>query len=150
MQVDILSVGSFKNKTHLVALFDYYKERTNTKINLIEIKSSKMEKKKKLNFEKNQIIKNLINYDHIITLDRKGKEIKSEDLAAYFKDKIFDGYKKICFIIGSDIGLDRYFSENYDSISFGRQTWPHLLMRIMLVEQIYRAFEIIKGSSYHK
>ena len=39
---------------------------------------------------------------------------------------------------------------NYDSISFGKQTWPHLLIRIMLMEQIYRAFEIIKGSNYHK
>ena len=64
--------------------------------------------------------------------------------------KMLDGTTRICFLIGSEIGLDKYFTESYESISFGKQTWPHLLVRVMLIEQIYRTFEIIKGSSYHK
>ena len=63
---------------------------------------------------------------------------------------MINGFRKLCFVIGRDLGLDKYFISNYDSISFGKQTWPHLLIRIMLMEQIYRAFEIIKGSNYHK
>ena len=66
--------------------------------------------------------------------------------------------KRICFIIGSEIGLDDYFKKGKDDyfkkgkyvLSFGNQTWPHLLVRIMLIEQIYRSLEILKGTSYHK
>ena len=57
--------------------------------------------------------------------------------------------KKISFIIGSEQGLDESFKK-FDTISLGNQTWPHLLIRVMLIEQIYRAFEISKGTSYHK
>ena len=58
--------------------------------------------------------------------------------------------KRICFIIGSEIGLDNYFKQGKYVFSFGNQTWPHLLVRIMLIEQIYRSLEILKGTSYHK
>ena len=55
-----------------------------------------------------------------------------------------------CFLIGSEIGLDDSLKDSNLSISFGKQTWPHLLVRILLIEQIYRSLEIIKGSPYHK
>ncbi len=64
--------------------------------------------------------------------------------------KMNEGVKSFCFLVGSDVGLDKHFVNSYDTLSFGKQTWPHLLVRVMLIEQIYRAFEIIAGTSYHK
>ena len=58
--------------------------------------------------------------------------------------------KKISFIIGGDLGLDNFFKEKKNVFSFGNHTWPHLMVRIMLIEQIYRAQEIIRGTLYHK
>ena len=58
--------------------------------------------------------------------------------------------RRICFLIGSELGLHDSLKDSNLSISFGKQTWPHLLVRIMLIEQIYRSLEIIKGSPYHK
>ena len=58
--------------------------------------------------------------------------------------------RRICFLIGSELGLDNFFKDSFISMSLGNHTWPHMLVRIMLVEQIYRSLEIIKGSPYHK
>ena len=58
--------------------------------------------------------------------------------------------KRICFLIGSELGLDVSIKKSHQIISFGKKTWPHQLIRIMLIEQIYRSLEIIKNSSYHK
>ncbi len=95
-------------------------------------------------------MKHLKSYEYIFILDGRAKAISSEEFAKKLKRIAIDGLKKICFVVGSETGLDKYFVDSFDSISFGKQTWPHQLIRIMLIEQIYRAFEIIKGSSYHK
>ncbi|PPR43994.1 MAG: Ribosomal RNA large subunit methyltransferase H [Alphaproteobacteria bacterium MarineAlpha8_Bin1] len=150
MQVDILCIGSIKNNLNFFDICNQYKNRVKRKINIIELKTLNLPKEKKLISEKNQLVKFLKDYDYTIILDRNGRAISSEEFSKEIENKMINGYRKICFVIGSDLGLDNYFVSNYDSISFGKQTWPHLLIRIMLMEQIYRAFEIIKGSNYHK
>ena len=62
----------------------------------------------------------------------------------FLNTKIISGCKKLNFIIGSEEGLDSFFKDSFLTISFGNQTWPHLLVRVMLIEQIYRGLEIIK------
>ena len=88
--------------------------------------------------------------DCVVTLDQSGKSITSFQFSKMLKSKIDKGCKKLSFVIGSDEGLDDYFKNSFENISFGNQTWPHLLVRVMLIEQIYRAFEIIKNTQYHK
>ena len=149
MQIDIISPGKFKENPPYSQIFNYYKKRIKMKINLVETKIYNLEKKKKMLFEKKTISKYLFNSDHLVVLDRGGKNLSSEEFSSFLNDSRREGGKKISFIIGSEQGLDESFKK-FDTISLGNQTWPHLLIRVMLIEQIYRAFEISKGTSYHK
>ena len=150
MNISIISPGKFKKKPPLEELFNYYKKRINLKIDLKEIKTFNFEEKKKLLFEKNQISKHLKPTDYVVVLDKDGKMLSSHDFSVFFKKKMIERTKRICFLIGSELGLDLSLKKSCHVISLGRKTWPHLLVRIMLVEQIYRSLEIIKNSSYHK
>jgi len=149
MQIDIISPGKFKENPPYSQVFNYYKKRIKMKINLVETKIYNFEKKKKMLFEKKSISKYLFNSDLSVVLDRGGKNLSSEEFSTFLNDSKREGKKKISFIIGSEQGLDESFKK-FDTISLGNQTWPHLLIRVMLIEQIYRAFEISKGTSYHK
>ena len=149
MQIDIISPGKFKENPPYSQIFNYYKKRIKMKINLVETKIYNFEKKKKMFYEKKSISKYLFNSDLSVVLDRGGKNLSSEEFSTFLNDSKREGEKKISFIIGSEQGLDESFKK-FDTISLGNQTWPHLLIRVMLIEQIYRAFEISKGTSYHK
>ena len=150
MNISIISPGKFKKKPPLEELFNYYKKRINLKIDLKEIKTFNVEEKKKLLFEKNQITKYLKPTDYVVVLDKDGKMLSSEDFSVFLKKKMLERTKRICFLIGSELGLDLSLKKSCHIISLGRKTWPHLMVRIMLIEQIYRSLEIIKNSSYHK
>ena len=150
MIIYILSLGKFKVNQQYKSIFEYYRKRIKLKIVLKELKTFKTDKKKEL--EKLEILKYLKNQDHnnVFVLDRDGENFSSLKFADVLKDKINLGCKRLNFIIGSDEGLDNFFKDSFLTISFGNSTWPHLLVRVMLVEQIYRALEIIKNSRYHK
>ena len=150
MNISIISPGKFKKKPPLEELFNYYKKRINLKIDLKEIKTFNFEEKKKLLFEKNQITKHLKPTDYVVVLDKDGKMLSSKDFSVFLKKKMLERTKRICFLIGSELGLDLSLKKSCHIISLGRKTWPHLMVRIMLIEQIYRSLEIIKNRSYHK
>ena len=150
MNISIISPGKFKKKPPLEELFNKYKKRINLKIDLKEIKTFNFEEKKKLLFEKNQITKHLKPTDYVVVLDKDGKMLSSKDFSVFLKKKMLERTKRICFLIGSELGLDLSLKKSCHIISLGRKTWPHLMVRIMLIEQIYRSLEIIKNSSYHK
>ena len=150
MNISIISPGKFKKKPPLQEIFNYYKKRINLKIDLKEIKTFNFEEKKKLLFEKNQITKHLKPTDYVVVLDKDGKMLSSEDFSVFLKKKMLERTKRICFLIGSELGLDLSLKKSCHIISLGRKTWPHLMVRIMLIEQIYRSLEIVKNSSYHK
>ena len=150
MNISIISPGKFKKKPPLQEIFNYYKKRINLKIDLKEIKTFNFEEKKKLLFEKNQITKHLKPTDYVVVLDKDGKMLSSKDFSVFLKKKMLERTKRICFLIGSELGLDLSLKKSCHIISLGRKTWPHLMVRIMLIEQIYRSLEIIKNSSYHK
>ena len=87
----------------------------------------------------------------VIVLAIEGKLISSEEMASTLDNYATYGNSKVSFIIGGSLGLHPTIKEQADlSISFGRITLPHQLMRLVLVEQIYRAFRIMKGHAYHK
>ena len=150
MNISIISPGKFKKQPPFEEIFNYYKKRINLNIDLKEIKTFKFEEKKKLLFEKTEITKHLKPTDDIVVLDKDGKMLSSKDFSFFLKKKMKERTKRICFLIGSDLGLDLSLKKPYETISLGRKTWPHLMVRIMLVEQIYRSLEIIKNSPYHK
>ena len=148
MIINILSLGKFKLNQQYKSIFEYYRRRISVKTCLVELKTHKYKDKKSL--EKFEILKYIKDEDFILTLDRGGEDITSLKLSRIIKNKLDDGCKRISFIIGSEEGFDDYFKSSFRNIAFGNQTWPHLLVRVMLIEQIYRSFEIIKNSQYHK
>lgn len=150
MDIQILSLGKFKSSMPFKDIFNFYKKRISFNLKLIELKTFNFEEKKKLIFEKNEIIKHLKRDDCVVILDNNGKNLTSNQFSEFLDLKMKSRIKRICFIIGSEIGLDDYFKKGKYVFSFGNQTWPHLLVRIMLIEQIYRSLEILKGTSYHK
>ena len=88
--------------------------------------------------------------DFVIALDIRGKEFSSEELARKISDISFNN-SRICFIIGGSLGLSDEVKERADlRLSFGKITLPHQLARVVLLEQIYRAFKINSGEAYHK
>tara|TARA_B100001057_G_scaffold95806_1_gene92267 strand:- start:1038 stop:1490 length:453 start_codon:yes stop_codon:yes gene_type:complete len=150
MEIKIISLGKFKSSNSLREIFLGYKKRIDINLKLVEAKTYNFEKKKKLLYERNEIAKHLSKNDCIVTLDKSGKDLSSQKFFEFLSTKMNVGVKRICFLIGSEEGIDDYFKNNQYVFSFGNKTWPHLLIRIMLIEQIYRSSQIMKGTSYHK
>lgn len=86
-----------------------------------------------------------------IALDRKGKSLDSEELAKFLEMQILDGRKEITWIIGGPLGLASSVIERADLVlSFSKLTFPHQMMRLILLEQIYRSFRIMRHIPYHR
>ena len=150
--IKIVTVGSLKEK-YLKDAIDEYKKRLSkyTNIELIEVKDEGLvEKEKALKLEAEKILKNISNKEYIITLEIDGQQLSSEDFSKKI-DNILIENSNITFIIGGSYGLDEQIKRlsNY-KLSFSKMTFPHQLFRVILLEQIYRAFKIINNENYHK
>lgn len=101
--------------------------------------------------EKDNIIKKIPKDSYVICLDRKGKEFDSIKFASHLENLITTSKKDIVFIIGGSYGIHKDLLNAADEkLSFSKFTFPHQLMRLILVEQIYRAFKIMENHPYHK
>jgi len=150
--IKIITVGSIKEKYLKDAIEEYTKRISKyTNIEIIEVKDEGLvEPNKSLVLEEEKILKHINDKDYIITLEIEGKELSSTEFADKL-DKITLEASTITFIIGGSYGL----SENIKSkakfhLSFSKMTFPHQLFRVLLLEQIYRAFKINNNESYHK
>lgn len=151
MKINILSVGSFKAKDNYKELFDDYKKRLKWEINLVEIKNSKAED---VEVRKNQEHKEILKYikpkNKLVVLDERGKIISTPD----FKDicvKYMESGYDIDFVVGGSDGLIEEMRNRADFVlSFGKMVFPHLMVRVMLVEQLYRVYSIMNNHPYHK
>ena len=143
--IKIICVGKLKEQYLKDGINDYFK-RVNKyhKLEIIELPDSDINKEKEL------ILKNINNKDYIITLDIEGNNLTSIELANKL-DKLFINNSNIAFIIGGSDGIHHEVKKisNY-SLSFSKQTFPHGLFRLILLEQIYRSFKILNHESYHK
>ena len=148
MKIKIIAFGKFKSSQEYRQIFDYYKKRINFDLKLIELKS--FFGSKKLEKEKNEIKKYIYQNEYTIAMDSQGEKLDSCSFSKLLFQNFSEGFKVVNFIIGSEEGLDKEIKKSFKSISFGNFTWPHLLVRVMLIEQIYRAQEIKKNSNYHK
>lgn len=149
--IKIITVGKIKEKYLLDALNEYIKRISKfTKVNIIEVPDENYDVTKTLIKERDSILKYLNDKDYVITMDIEGENISSIDFANKI-DNILIRYSDICFIIGGSYGLHEDIKKRGDfSLSFSKMTFPHQLFRIMLLEQIYRAYKINNNETYHK
>ena len=101
--------------------------------------------------EGERILKYLRDDMYVITLEINGKQLSSEELADKMAALGLQGKSNIAFVIGGSIGLGREVLKRSDyALSFSKMTFPHQLMRVILLEQVYRGYRIINGEPYHK
>lgn len=150
--IKIICVGKIKEKFYVEALEEYKKRLSRyTKLEIIEIPdidifptSLQLEK------EKDKILKYISEKDYVVSLAIEGKEMSSLDFSAAL-EKTFIDYPVITFIIGGSVGLHNQIkAKSKLLLSFSKMTFPHQLFRVVLLEQIYRAYKIINHESYHK
>ena len=150
--IKIITVGSIKEK-YLKEAIEEYKKRISryTNIEIIEVNDEGLvEKEKAIKLEGNKIEKHISNKDYLITLEIEGKQLTSEDFANKI-DQILIENSNITFVIGGSYGLSEEIKTKSNlHLSFSKMTFPHQLFRVLLLEQIYRAYKINNNESYHK
>lgn len=159
MKIKIICVGKIKEKYLKDGIAEYQKRLSRfTQFEIIELadektpeKASQAENEKIMEKEANRILRKIGNRDYVIALAIEGKQYASEEFSQFVTDITIQGFSDITFIIGGSLGLHSKIKQKAHAlISFGRLTLPHQLMRLVLTEQIYRAFMIQEGSPYHK
>ncbi|MEX3746593.1 MULTISPECIES: 23S rRNA (pseudouridine(1915)-N(3))-methyltransferase RlmH [Lysinibacillus] len=159
MNITIVSVGKLKEKYLKMGIDEYVKRLGGyAKMDLIEVPDEKapeqlsdaeMEIVKKKEGER--ILSKIGPDTYVIALAINGKMKTSEQMAADLESLMTYGKSKIAFVIGGSLGLhDDVLKRADEQQSFGKMTLPHQLMKLVLVEQIYRSFRIMKGEPYHK
>ena len=149
--IKIITVGKIKEKYLTDAINEYLKSLSKyTKIMLIEAPDENFDITKTLETEKKSILKYVSEKDYIITMEIEGKELSSIEFARKI-DEIQISNSNICFIIGGSYGLsDEIKKMSNFKLSFSKMTFPHQLFRLIILEQIYRAYKINNNESYHK
>lgn len=159
MNISIITVGKLKEKYLKQGIEEYLKRLSSyAKVEIIEVpdekapevlSDSEMEQVKQKEGER--ILSKLYPDTYVIALAIEGKQKSSEELADTLDKLATYGKSKIAFIIGGSLGLSKdVLSRADEKLSFSKMTFPHQLMRLILVEQIYRAYRINRGEPYHK
>ena len=159
MNITIVTVGKLKEKYLKMGIEEYAKRLgAYAKIEQIEVPDEKapenlsdadMEIVKRKEGER--ILAKIHPDAHVIALAINGKTRSSEELATHLSSLMTYGTSKIVFVIGGSLGLhDDVLKRSNEQLSFGKMTLPHQLMKLVLLEQVYRSFRIIKGEPYHK
>ena len=158
LNIKIICVGKFKEKYWEAASAEYMKRLgAYCSVSVTEVKEEKLPAHASLADEENVIMKEgksildkIGTGDYVVALDIGGRELSSEDLAAKIAQISFTN-STIAFVIGGSLGLSNEVKSRAAlRLSFGKITLPHQLARIVLLEQIYRAFKINAGETYHK
>lgn len=150
--IKIITVGTLKEKYLQEAIKEYSKRlQKYTNLEIIEVKDEGVvEPQKAIEIESSRIEKYLNNKDYIITLEIEGKEYSSPEFAEKIRNTLIEN-SNITFIIGGSYGLSDSIKERSNMhLSFSKMTFPHQLFRVILLEQIYRAYKINNNESYHK
>ena len=152
MKVNIVCVGKIKEKYFTDAIAEYKKRLSRFCVfNIIEVdEASKIDNLDKKSEAEGKLILEKCS-GIIVSMDGRGKQLSSPELADFIKNSQVSGISEISFVIGGSNGLsDAVIKASKLVISFGNITYPHQLFRVVLSEQIYRAFAIIAGLPYHK
>lgn len=159
MNISVVCIGKLKEKYWTEAIAEYSKRLgAYCNLQIEELKEAKLpehasaadEEAVKLE-EGRSILSHLKKDQYVITLEIKGKALSSEGLAEKLDGLAIDGRSNVAFVIGGSLGLSAEVSARADfKLSFSAMTFPHQMMRVFLLEQIYRAFKINRGETYHK
>ncbi len=150
--IKIITVGAIKEKYLRDAIDEYTKRlRKFTNLEIIELKDENLNEIEKNKIkEAERIKKHIDKKDYIITLEIEGKQISSEEFSKKIENTLIES-SNITFIIGGSYGLaDEIKSLSNFKLSFSKMTFPHQLFRVILLEQIYRAYKIMNNENYHK
>ena len=159
MKITVITVGKIKEK-YLKDSIDEYSKRLSKycKLEIVEVADEKTPDNASETVEETirskeaeRILKYIKDDAFIVTLEINGKQLSSEELADKIDKLGIQGTSHIIFVIGGSIGLGKevLVKSNY-ALSFSKMTFPHQLMRVVLLEQIYRSYRIINGEPYHK
>lgn len=158
MKITVVCVGKLKERYLVEGVAEYVKRLTPfTRVEFHEINEERMplepsdaEREQVLEKESQRLIESLPDKSYVILLDLVGKEISSPELALKFNELMVSGVSRITFVIGGAFGYTDALRKKADFCwSFSPLTFTHQMIRMMLVEQIYRAFKIMRGEKYH-
>ena len=156
LKIKIIALGKIKEKFLKNGIDEFLKRLSPyttvsfLEISPIEVKDMNL-KNKILLQEGEKILSNIKNTDFVITMEISGKEFSSEEFAQKINEITNLGIQEVVFVIGSSHGLGENISNRADlKMSLSKMTFLHEFARLILVEQIYRAFKILKGETYHK
>lgn len=154
LKINVYAVGTIKEKFYKDAINEYLKRLSRfAKVEIIETPESKIQngtEESILNDEASSILKRIKQNEYIILVDLHGKEYSSEEFSTYIKNHSDSGTSPISFIIGGTLGLGEELKKKCkDRICLSKLTFTHQMTRVILLEQLYRAFKIINNESYH-
>ncbi len=159
MNIQIICVGKLKEKYWQDACAEYMKRLGRyCNVEIVELKESRLPENASPADEENvkkeegaSILKAIKDGTYVITLEILGKMLDSPQLAEKMDELALDGKSNIAFVIGGSLGLSAEVSKRSDyKLSFSKMTFPHQMMRVILLEQIYRTFKINRHETYHK
>lgn len=159
MNINIIAIGKIKEKYIQEGIKEFSKRLSRyCKLNIIELEDEKapetLSEKDMIivkSKEGERILNKIPSNSFVIALVIDGKQLTSETLAEKLEEIMVNGQNDITFIIGGSLGLSpEVISRSDFKLSFSKMTFPHQLMRLILLEQIYRAWKINKGEPYHK
>jgi len=155
MKITFITVGKTE-EAYLKEGIDKYVKRLKhyTKLTIVEIDELKntkaLTREQQKAKEAELILKKIAPLDHVILLDEKGKELTSTQFAAYIDKKALGSVANLVFVVGGPYGFDTtVYARANDKLSLSDLTFSHQMVRLFFVEQLYRAFTIIKGEPYH-
>lgn len=159
MKIKIIGVGKLKEKYLKEGTEEYIKRiSAYADVEVIEVDDEPIPKNPSLAQEVmvkakegRRVLDKVKQSDYMILLDVAGTELDSVDLSKYIEKQMLDGHSTIAFVLGGSLGNSEDVLERADyRLSMSRMTMPHQLARLVLLEQIYRSFKIMKGETYHK
>jgi 23S rRNA (pseudouridine1915-N3)-methyltransferase len=159
MKITLITVGKIKEKYLKDAIAEYTKRLSKyCKLEIVEVADEKTPDRASevvedgiRSKEAERILKYVKDDAYIITLEIGGKQLSSEELSKKIESLGVQGTSHIIFIIGGSIGLGNEVLKKSDfALSFSKMTFPHQLMRVILLEQVYRSYRIMNGEPYHK
>ena len=159
MKITVLTVGKIKEKFYRDAIDEYAKRLSKyASVSIAEVSDEKTKENLSdtellqiLNTEGNKLLSKIPDNAYVIALDILGKKLDSVGFSRFMEERMNTGDSHLVFVIGGSLGLSDEVKKraNY-KISFSDMTFPHQLMRVILLEQVYRGFRIMRNEPYHK
>ncbi len=154
IKIKVVCVGKIKDNYLVQGISEYLKRLSGyCSIEILEVKDEKInnDEEKVKEIETNRILEKINEKDYVILLDLRGKQLSSEEFAEKLETLIDSGVGSYCFVIGGSLGVsDKLRNRANFLLSFSKLTFTHQMMRLFLLEQIYRCFKIINKETYHK